>query len=307
MSGCKFARVDKVLHYRRYHAHRKIGDLQTKCENELTCQEIVFSDPRCPPDALALRPIAKTSIYLMWANVAFSQDETTLGQTFVQETLRLIPALIEGNPCPLVSFMMGYAIDDESHDYEVLLKRLFCQFPKETEDVSRQYDWALSRGYLIRAVRALIWDRVEDASRYFARAAELNVEIDESFVQPLTHELLGYELQFGSFSVLEKLHHLCASLEQIGNKVSARRLKGSYLINRAFDKYHSGEFEAVPGSVAQAVINNLTLLANKGVWSILIRSILRRGRKVQRERILYGKRLNIEGVHNGQSRQGKRS
>jgi hypothetical protein len=45
-------------------------------------------------------------------------------------------------------------------------------------------------------------------------------------------------------------------------------------VNRAFRNYYSGEYEYVPGDVVKAVTRNFKYLLNKGVLSILFRSLL---------------------------------
>ena len=49
MAGCKFESVSRALNYRRFHSHRTLKYLATRCKCEHACQELVFKDPRCPP------------------------------------------------------------------------------------------------------------------------------------------------------------------------------------------------------------------------------------------------------------------
>ena len=277
MAGCKFARVDRVLHYRGYHAGRRFTELEKNCEEELICQETIFSDSRCPADVLSLRPIANTVINLMWANDAFNQNDTTLGQKLVREAMRVNPFVHEGNPSFFLSFLMGYCVDDEYQDYETLLDKLFSQLPAEIPHTLSSYLWAISRGYLARGIRALIWDRPEDADRYFARAVELRFEIDEEFIQQATHELLGFELCYGNDATFEKLSTLCSYLGKLGGKRGANWLKGSYLVNKATQDDHNGKRKAAPRIVLDAIVSRPGYLFNRGIMSTLIKSILKSG------------------------------
>lgn len=272
MAGCKFAMVNRALNYRRYHSGRVFDNLAAKCEAELTCQEIVFADPRCPDGVLALRNIAAANIYLLWAYVAFVQEETGLGQEYVRKAVHLHPPLINGEPCGLTKFLLIYSIDDEDASHEALLGKIFDQFPSELATVSHQYRWAVSHGYLLKGTRAVMWDRQEDGRRYFDQAVRLGAQIDEPVMQTVTAQLLDYEVEFGADATDKVVRDLAQCLERIDSRDSVRLLRGRYLLNRAFRSYRTGEYGRVPGDVFQAVIRNPKYLANRGVLSILLRS-----------------------------------
>jgi len=277
MAGCKFARVDRVLHYRGYHAGRKFKGLEKNCEEELVCQETIFSDPSCPDDVLSMRPLANTVINLMWANDAFNQNDTVLGRKLIREALRINPAVFQGHPSLFMGFLMGYCVDDESQDYETLLEKLFSQLPPEIPNILSSYLWAISRGYLVRGMRAVIWGRPEDANHYFSKAAELTFEIDEEFIKQATHELLGYELCYGNDATFEMLSRLCSYLEKLGGKRGANWLKGNYLVTKANQDFHNGKRKAASGIILDAVASHPRYLFDRGVMSTLIKSVLGSG------------------------------
>jgi glycosyltransferase involved in cell wall biosynthesis len=277
MAGCKFERIDRVLHYRGYHAGRRFKDLEKNCEEELICQETIFSDPRCPEDVVSLRPLANTIINLMWANEAFNQHETALGHKLIKDAMRANPYIHAGNPSLFLSFMMGYCVDDESQDYEVVLEKLFSQLPSDIPHTMAGYFWALSRGYLVRGVRAFLWDRPRDADRYFARAVELKFEIDEDFIQQATHELVGYELCHGSDAAFEMLSKLCARLGKLGSRSGANWLKANYLLNKATQGGSNGKKNEVSGIILKAISSRPRYILNRGVMSALMKSVLKPG------------------------------
>jgi len=274
LSGCKFARVDNVLHYRCYHARRKVKNLEQNCKDELACQEIVFSDPRCPAEVLNLRPMANTVINAMWSNVAFTQNETELGRKFLWNIAQYNPVVFGGTPSPYMKFLIGYCVDDESYDYETLLDLLISQLPPQVPNVLSNYLWAISRGNFIRGVRAMIWDRPEDARRYFARAVELNFEMDEESIQQVTHELFGYELCSGADAVMEMLSKLSSNLELVIGKRSVNWLKGSYFLNKAKRDSSEGKGGIAPATIFGAISAHPKYLFNRGMISTLIKSMV---------------------------------
>ena len=197
LAGCKYAYIERALNYRRYHSGRTIKDLSGGCEAEIYAQDKIFADSRCPAEVLALRDVAHKNTYLIWAYRALAQEETALGQKFLREAVRGNPLILEGMLCEMVGFFLICSIDDENQDHEALLKRIFAQLPLEMAHLPKQYDWAVARGYLLKGVRAIIWDRPEDGRRYLEQTARLGVQFDESLVSQLTRDLLNYGTEFG--------------------------------------------------------------------------------------------------------------
>lgn len=273
MAGCRFGRVDRVLHYRGYHARRKLNNLEKNCSDELACQEIIFSDPRCPTNVLNLRPVANAAINVMWANVAFTQNETALGRKFLWDAAQAYPSLFWGSPSLFMSFLMGYCVDDESYDYETLLDMIFTQLPAEVPGALSNYLWAVARGNFVRGLRALIWDRPEDAGRYLSRGADLGFQVDESFIQQVTHELLGYEMAHGSDATKAMISKFSSSLVKFLDKTSLHWLRGSYWVNVASQNYHDGWLGKVAGNILSAIASRPKYLLDRGVMSILFKSL----------------------------------
>jgi glycosyltransferase involved in cell wall biosynthesis len=280
LAGCKFVRVDRALNYRRYHSDRKIKNLAAACASELKNQEKILSDPRCPSDVLALRNLAHANIYIYWSYLAFAQDETTLGQEFLRNAVRLKPSIVDGTPCELVNHFLINCIDDEKQNHETLLQRIFAQLPPEIAKIpSEQYDWAIGRGYLLKGTRALIWNRLADGDEYFGRAVDLGIQVDESYLSELTHHLLNYEMAFGDQAVQVVIHVLVPYLEALAGRATTRDLKGLVAMNRAFRSYDHGDYAEVPGMIFRAVATNPKYLANRGVLSILLRTATGTGAK----------------------------
>jgi hypothetical protein len=215
---------------------------------------------------------------MYWAYLAFAQNEAGIGQEFVREAVRLKPAILQGKPCELLNHFLINCIDDESQQHEAILQRILAQLPPELAGLSEQYNWAVGRGYLLKGIRAVIWDRADDGRRHFEQAARLQAPLDESFLNALTHQLLNYETEFGSEAAQKLLPALTPYLEKLGGRASVRKLNSYYSVNRAFQSYHAGEYAQVPTKVLQAIATNPKYLANRGLLSILLRStVSRRG------------------------------
>jgi len=274
LSGCKFAFVGRALNYRRHHSGRVIRDLSAACQSEISCQEKVFADTRCPDEVLNLRNTAHANLYTYWGYWAFMQDETALGQKFIRTAVQLHPDIIEGKPCGLLKNFLINCIDDESLDHESLLQKIVEQFPAELAWLSDQYSWAVAEGYLLKGTRAVIWGRLDDGRRHFERASRLGAHIDDYYLNTLTDKLLDYEAEFGVEARQNVYQVLVRYLNKLGGKSSVRLLSGSFLINRAFNEYQAGDYARVPMLIFRAIANNPKYLVNRGVMSVLLRSSL---------------------------------
>lgn len=273
LSGCQFAGIDRVLNYRRYHADRVIRDLEGGCKSELYAQDKIFADPRCPADVLALEALAHANIYLIWAFRALAQGVTALGNEFLGAAVRLKPTLLRGTPCELTNYFMSSAIENEWQDHAALLKKIFDQLPAEMTSLAGQYDWAVTRDYLLKGVRAILWDRPEDGQRHLEQAAKRGMVFDRTLVDELAYTLLEYEMEFGEERTQSKLRALASNLEKFGGRAAGRKLIGCYAVNRAFQNYRNGEYRQVPQRLMPALANEPKYLANRGVLAIFVRSI----------------------------------
>jgi glycosyltransferase involved in cell wall biosynthesis len=275
LAGCQFSCVGKALNYRRYHSGRNIKGVASGLEAIIKVLTKTFSDPRCPPSVFADRNIAYKNTYLGWAYLSFAQAETILGQEYIQEAINLDPAIIHGNPCELMNSFLDNAIADENLDHGDILQKIIAQFPPNLAWLSEQYEWAVSRGYLLKATRAIMWGREKDGHDHFARAMVLGAQIDTLFLRQLTAQLLSYMAEFGLEAVEEYFRKISPYFESLGSRESIRWLKGCYSVNRAFRHYHAGQYSKVPNAVMSAIKNNPRYLANRGALASLIRSIIR--------------------------------
>ena len=276
LSGCRFGSVDRALNYRRFHSSRRMPNLRIRCEAELLAQKRIFDDPRCPSEIIALQNEAFGNTYRIWSYYAFLQEETNLGQEFLQKAVSLNHTVLDGQPSNLVHFLLICSIDDESQSHEEILKRIFAQLPPAMAYLSKNYDWAVARGYFLKGARATIWGRPEDGCRYFEHAMRLGVTFDELLVSQLTQSLLNYQIEYGDAATLDIIRALRSYLEKFWGRKIGRRLVGCYMINRALQDYHRGCYPQVVRRVTSALVYSPEYITNRGAASILLRSIFRR-------------------------------
>ncbi len=276
LAGCQFAHVGRALNYRRFHTDRKLTKIKGRCRAELACQQLIFSDPRCPAEVLALRNIAFANLHLIWAFEAFFQGETPLGQELLRNAVQLKPSLLESKPCELVNALTVTCSSFQRDGFEGLLQKVLANLPPELAQLAEQHDWAIARGYLLKATQATMWDRAEDARTCFDRASDLGAQIDESFVQSLTAQLMDHEAEFGIQRSRAVIQALIPNLKRFGARRALRKFNACYWINQAFQNSRMGNHHAVTRNVLRGLSNDLSYLANRGVLAILFRSLYRR-------------------------------
>lgn len=274
LAGCQFAGIDRVLNYRRYHSGRGRKNLEGRLSDVERSLVAVLADPRCTADVRALGSGAIKHHMMVIVSLALMQNETTIAQKYLRKLVELDPAVVKGEPCELIEFLLSELITDDGADHEAMLKNMFAQLPQDFAYLSAQYDWAVQRGFLWKGIRAVIWDRLADGRTYFKRAAELKAVVDEALMQHTTYHLLGFEHERGADATLNVLSNLRPFLNQLTNR-GGDKLEGSYLVNRAFESYHAGEYKQVPGQVLRAWMRNFAYLSNRGVLSIFVRSLVK--------------------------------
>ncbi|MEZ4718353.1 MAG: hypothetical protein R2851_20010 [Caldilineaceae bacterium] len=84
LAGCRFGGIDRALNLRRYHAGRRLGNLPGVIADTLRPLDAAFADPRCPEAVRQRKDQAYATHYMLWAAIAFGQEETAVGQEFAR-------------------------------------------------------------------------------------------------------------------------------------------------------------------------------------------------------------------------------
>jgi hypothetical protein len=235
-----------------------------------------FADPRCPQEVLALQDKAFAGHYLLWAAIAFTQDDTALGQEYCLAAIRGNPSILSGTPNRLLNTLVSFSIVDENLDHEELLPRMLAQLPAEVAGLAEQSDWAIGRGYLVRFLRAMTWDQAADGESYFEKARSWHACLDGAFLQYLSTQVLNYQMEFGKEKARDLLESLSPYLERLGSKEDVLYLKDHYWVNDAFYSYSMKEYGHVPGAVLGALMHDPSALRNRGLMKIFISSLIKR-------------------------------
>lgn len=277
-AGCKFAGVPRALNGRRHVEGRRLSHLAARCRGEIRCQETVLNDPRCPDEVRALRSTALSNTYIGFAFLAFHQDEDALGYQWLQEAIALQPALGQGSPAPALVAISGRTGPTDTRDLEPLWQRVFDGLPSDLAHLRPQAQWLMATSHLTHGTRALMWDDVDAGARHLDRARALGAVVDSALAYRLRYLLAMVDRELGEEKAIEVRERWLLHLERLTSTVSLRAILEDYVLDQAFDRYAVGDRSRVPGAALRAMRQNPRHLLNRGLISILFRSVFSMGR-----------------------------
>lgn len=176
----------------------------------------------------------------MWMYVAYLQGEYDTGREFLRETVRLNPWLMEGKPPHIINDLVIDSMDDEGESLEDVLQRMFENLPHELDFLKPYHPWAVTRGYLMQGIRAVMWNHLAEADAYFSHVVSTESQLDHAFMQWLVSHMLAYEAEYGPQTAQKTLHQIASCLERMGAKSVRRTLLAEFFTARAFDAQHGG-------------------------------------------------------------------
>lgn len=276
LAGCKFARVDKALNYRRHHSGRYRKNLDPRLKDVQVALAKVYTDPRCPKELPALGETPLTEHYIVLVYHAFMQNRTEDGQRFLRLLSEMNPGALQGHPCAVTEYFAHNSTADEKDDHTVILRQLFAQLPAELASLNDQLDWAIRRGYLIKAVRNCLWGPEDTAAAYFQKAAEVGARFSDKELNKVAQNLTDCETEMTAGQFQAALKRLMPYLRKHAMPPQFRRFLGEYHAQRAFENYRRQLYRRVPASVLLAIRNEPHYLMNRGIVSILARSVIQR-------------------------------
>ena len=276
LAGCRFASVNRSLNYRRHHSGRYRKNLDDRLLDVQRALQKIYLDPRCPEEFRQLGELPLTEHYIVLIYHAFIQDRTKDGQQFFEQLLAFNPGVISGDPCQMVAYFAGNSVADEKDDHETILRRLFAQMPDLEEPIDDQLDWAIREGYLIKGVRAAIWNRQAIAHNHFQKAAEVGAVFDEALLKKVAHQLLDYEIEMSDLDQQTAASRLFPHIRALSRNDTYRLFMGELGAKRAFENYHRQKYGQVHRNIYQAIKNDPHFLLNRGIYALFLRSFLKR-------------------------------
>lgn len=275
LAGCKFASVDQALNFRRYHTNRIYKNLKKrKTEYDLVLNR-TFNDPRCSLGVRSLygKSISKRNLNL--AYVALLNGDSGFGNELLREAVRYYSSILEGEPNEIINLFLMRCINDENLDHETVLRSMFSQFPPEIAPIQGDIDCAIRRGYILKGLRAVTWGKVSEGKALLDRVNRSELRIDKYVQDKILIQLLNIEEVLGGSEYKIAIDRLFPVINNMGESHIISSLDALLSVNRAFRYFHKCEFSKVPEQVIHAILKNPNLAKNKGIMSILLRSVIK--------------------------------
>jgi hypothetical protein len=125
-------------------------------------------------------------------------------------------------------------------------------------------------------LRELLWDRREPGARLLQQARQLGAQVDDRSLGTLLDQLIVYEIEYGARQARQAIERLAPALQSGGSAARLRWLKAARAMSAAARSYRQGKYARVRGEVLHAILHNPGLLADRGVVSMLARSLFGR-------------------------------
>lgn len=274
LAGCLFASIDRALNYRRHHSGRYRKNLDERLQDLQGVLAEIYADPRCPDEISSLGETPLSEHYTALIYHAFIQDRTEEGQHILHRLVEVKPEMVQGLPCPIANYFANNSVADEQDEHPAILSKLFAQLPNLPLNISHQLNWAIQQGYLVKGVRAMLWDRTATAEQYFQEAAKLGTECTEKDLKKISQHIINFEFEMGADRTQKVIEQLLPHIRQLSPKPRYHWFLGQLSAKRAFEHYQLSQYHLVPANVIQAISNHPRFILNRGLLSILTRSLL---------------------------------
>ena len=141
-------------------------------------------------------------------------------------------------------------------------------------------EYILARVYSGLSMRSYAHHNVAGAREFLIEALKLDpylLESPEDFIEILCKYAMSLPTTDPVQYVRDYLAHLPVEAQAFSKR--QRKVIGQVRILSAFQSYYAGQFSKVPAEVLKVLIDQPVFLANRGVVSILIKSLLKWAQK----------------------------
>lgn len=273
LAGCRFASVDKPLNYRRYYPNRVIRNVPARLLSAERALNMLFGDPRCPAEILALRDSAFAGTYLVWSYEGFVAGLTDHAQTTFRQAVSLKPTLLAHSAMDFLQFLVERSIQDGGNHAQAI-HRVMDQLPPESAWVANATTWAIGQADLRAGLRDYLWGRSAQGKMHLMRAAAQETRVQPALLRFLADQLIHFSQERGAHVSDCVIRDLTRALRIVASPAEIRGLEGCYWLNQAFHQFQAGNYHYARQNILQAFLKDPGYLRNRGAWATLVRSCL---------------------------------
>jgi hypothetical protein len=271
LSGVSIWGVREALNSRIQRSRDEIYDVAKECDEEVRQLESVMADSRFPPNCrFGERAVA--DVYLNWSHEAFLRGQVRLGRELLRRSIRLDRRILDMEARGYLEALVDRCVR-ESVGHEERVAEVLRSLPPELAWITKFTRCAIARSHVERGTLDVIWCRADEGRRYLEEAASAGARLDERYWYRLLQRLHEYEVAWSDEEARLVIGRLCRHLSVVATSSELRRFKAVYFFNQALRRCGEGKFANVPGLAMRAAMYNPTYLGNRGLWSVLMRSM----------------------------------
>lgn len=275
LAGYPFVCIQEPLGaFRVMPGTRSDTEVVNQARDTLEVLDRVFADPRLPADVLAVKDQAYGTMRFWISCRFYATGHWDDAQRNLAEVLTLRPQLLE-HPDSFVQLLSNHAVDRRISDPIQFVADVFNHFPECAGGLRRYRSNVLGWVYTRLSLRSYRAGKIAQAKHQLAEAIALApsiLERDEDF----TNLLHGYAVSLPAGSptlyVETVLQNLPASAQRLERLRS--RILSEVSVACAFEDYCAGRQRLAVRQILTALRYRPSWLKNRGIVSILLRSLL---------------------------------
>jgi glycosyltransferase involved in cell wall biosynthesis len=273
-AGCRMGWLQRPVCCYRIHGSTMTRNVQLMKAGMLAMFDKFYAQPDLPTEVLALRDASYGMAYLAGAAREYGTGQSQAASQSLERAIALLPDLIEGEYPFLASALVAWAVNPVTGDPATFLERVLENLPasalrlrslrqrmmceagiQSAVDANMVRNDALARRYLLSALEkekalrdepALVITLLVDHAR--AQERERQMECIERFFNNLPPELANL-------------------------RAFRRKALGRLYMAQGFEAHASGAPREAASALWQGVRLDPEWARNRGVWSILLRSL----------------------------------
>ena len=275
LAGYQFACVQEPLG--AYRLNRVGQTAQTAIkpseEGNLATLQKLFSHPNVSVAVVEARNRIYSACYLWLSSRYYVAQDWPNAQRTLREAVIACPELLV-QPDEWLEKMMGQALSYRVTDPIAFVQTMLTQLPPEAEPLRRYQIKLLSRVHTLVALRHYSREEWSEAQAHLRQAIQLDPAIVTEptfFAETVGHNALHLPVPDPQWYVVQVLDHLPEGGQ--GLKGLRPRLLGQVSLGRAFEAYANQQRGATVHQVLHALRYQPVFLKNRGVLSILLKSL----------------------------------
>ena len=275
-AGCRFACVQEPLGAYRILPGSIASNIDKMTELTFATLDKCFADPHLPANVAALKDKAYGGQCFWLSCKYYAAGRWEEGQQYLARTIELQPQLLEDT-----QLVYEQAVDPRVDDPGRFISNMFDHLPPGAENLQCHRTSLLHQVYAIPALRSYRVGEIAEAERQLAEAISRFPTMLER-PHDFSKSVYRFAMRAPTGTPLSFVDTVMQNLPDSAQPLARARAQtlGEVNIGCAFQEFMVGHWLLTMRRVLTGVWNDPSHLANKGVLSILAKSLLRLLRSV---------------------------